>query len=528
MKITKVYRYGLLPPIVNAEKVNEQIWLAHQYRNKLVEIEKNFRTKTQEIINCEELIEIDKQIAIAPNTEKKALWNKRTTLLKERRLKPEIAKALEDIKNTKYAQIRTARQECNVYWGTYLIIEQAAEAAAGGLDEPRFQRWDGTGAVGVQLQGGLLATQIFNLQDSRVQIDLTLKPIAGRCGKPRPHLKLRIGSEDNRPIWAEWPLIYHRPLPTNSIIKWIKVIKNKTASDIFWSVHISLEQEIPESTAHQEKTLALDLRWKQEETAEELTYRAGEWTNGVNSGKVILHPDIVGAFNKADSLRSIRDRNQNELQAELVDWAKKELPENHKEQLKHIVLWKSPQKFVRLALWWRDNRLDGDTEMYERLEAWRKQDKHLWLWEAHARTKALRRRKDQYRVLAAELVKSHDQLVVEKIALNRLAQKSEEESPGKQKARSQRVDVAPSELRQALFNAFRSQGKKIFEVCPGPLQSVWRAWLDGKGVEKKVGSARSARFNRLRGIKPAITPTEASVIDTARNVALEPQGSNEL
>jgi hypothetical protein len=40
---TRVYRYGLLPPIENVDLVHEQMRLAHQYQNTLTEIERERR-----------------------------------------------------------------------------------------------------------------------------------------------------------------------------------------------------------------------------------------------------------------------------------------------------------------------------------------------------------------------------------------------------------------------------------------------------------------------------------------------------
>ena len=47
---TIVYQYGLLPPTRNAELVNDQMRLAHRYRNVLVEIERDRRTQVSAIL----------------------------------------------------------------------------------------------------------------------------------------------------------------------------------------------------------------------------------------------------------------------------------------------------------------------------------------------------------------------------------------------------------------------------------------------------------------------------------------------
>ena len=47
---SRIYEYGLLPPTTNAALVDDQIRLAHRYRNKLVEIERERRVKVRQIL----------------------------------------------------------------------------------------------------------------------------------------------------------------------------------------------------------------------------------------------------------------------------------------------------------------------------------------------------------------------------------------------------------------------------------------------------------------------------------------------
>lgn len=505
MKLTQVYRYGLLEPTMGQELLNQQLVLAHRYRNKLVEIERTFREERTAAVNFPELMAIDAAIGAATDTEtRKTLWQKRRDLVRNRLAQPEVAAAIEKARSVKFEAIREARSACGVFWGTYLIVEQAAEAAASERDEPRFQPWTGSGAVAVQLQGGLSVNQLTAAMDSRAQIALEPVPVPDRDGKPLPRVRLRIGSEGREPIWAEWPMIYHRPLPEGSTVKWIKAARVQTAGTRRWSLHVIVEREIAEHTG--EGVLALDLRWRGEELDGEMTRRAGEWTDGQEKGVIVLDPAVVGALRKVEDLKSIRDRLQNEMHARFLDWAKGDLPMEHQERLAHVAQWKSPRRFAAYCIWWRDNRLPFDTVAFEALEAWRKKDKHLWQWEAHARLKALRRRQDQYRLTAARLVREHDALVIEKLALDRLAVKPADDDPGQHKARSQRTDTAPSELRMAFINAFRREGKPVYEVKAGPLSSVWQAWCERQGAEKKSGPDRSKRFNRFRGITIDATP----------------------
>src|SRR5690606_613030 len=65
--------------------------------------------------------------------------------------------------------------------------------------------------------------------------------------------------------------------------------------------------------------------------------------------------------------------------------------------------WRSAPRLAGLVLQWRENRFDGDSEIVERMEAWRAQDRHLADWAAAQRRKFERWRLDLYRRFAARL-----------------------------------------------------------------------------------------------------------------------------
>src|SRR5262245_814029 len=59
MKLSQVYKYGLLAPTLGTEQVNEQIKLAHRYQNKLIEIERAFRDVRDQATDCEAIRALD-------------------------------------------------------------------------------------------------------------------------------------------------------------------------------------------------------------------------------------------------------------------------------------------------------------------------------------------------------------------------------------------------------------------------------------------------------------------------------------
>lgn len=533
--LTKVYRYGLLPPTMAGDRVDEQIRLAHRYQNTLIEIERRRRDAVaaiqrshdttaplvaQEAALVAQLHAQRQSIAAtaAAARSKKAVTPEQraqTTAMKEqlRTVRAELTAARAALRDDASvgAQIRAvnesakveskaARAACGVYWGTYLLIEQALDAARRHPTPPHFRRWTGDGAVGVQIQGGMTVAEALAADDARLQLDLTPQPVPGRSGKPRPRIRLRVGSTETRdPIWAEWPVIYHRPLPPAGMIKTAKVVRRRLCGKDEWSLHVTVTQPV-EAVTHTDapRIVAVDLGWRR--TPDSL--RAGGWSDGGDDHDIMLDPSVPGELRKASDIRAIRDRHQNEIQAQLVAWREsmETLPAAHGEALTFLPQWKSPARFAALARWWRDHRIEGDDVVVSALEAWRKRDRHLWLYETGARRSAVARRREQYRRLAADLASRYDVLVIERLALDKtiampLPESERENVP---QGRRQQVQVAPSELRSALVNAFTSRRRTVVSVSAGgPASALLATYRERSGDVQMVGGARESRFARI-------------------------------
>jgi hypothetical protein len=260
--------------------------------------------------------------------------------------------------------------------------------------------------------------------------------------------------------------------------------------------------------------VAVNLRWAKTVVDEKETTLAADWTDGANAGEVTVHPKVFSQLQKSDDLRSIRDRQFNAAKGQLQEVLKKGLtfPLEHMERLEFLHAWKSSDRLAGYTVWWRSNRFDGDREIFETIEAWRKQDKHLFDWEANSRRKALARRRDGYRVFASQMVRKYNTLVLEKINISRVAEKPKPEDDNRDfnaRASYQRFATAPSELRSALLNAFKREGLRIVEVPAGLTSAEMLAFAnENGGEEKKMIVTRSAKFKRLRKIP--VTAGEAA------------------
>lgn len=532
-----VWRYGLLPPVEGAKRVADQMWLAHRYRNKLIEIDRAIRAEREDFLSSStpEMAALtgllkDKEVELGQARDKlakersearnktagdpthaknivadlKRLRVERKLVLKHTLSIPSVQARLAELTERRKAAFRDARATCGVYWGTYLQVEAAVEQARQHVAPPRFRPWDGEGSVSVQLQNGLMCEEATSCTDARLRLSLVPEPVPGRAGKPLPRVMLRVGSTDRRePIFASWPLIMHRPLPEGGRIKWATVVRRRVAAHNLWSLHLTIEvaEVVP---AQRNGSIAVNLRWAR---ADEATIIAAEWCDGATEGDLVVDSDIVSMIRKADDLRSIRDKNFERAKTQLHDAKKRQpFPEEHGKCLEFLHAWRSAGKLASVVIWWRTNRFAGDEAIFPAMEAWRKQDKHLWEWEANARHKAIARRRDAYRVFAARAAEHYDTLVVEKLNIARLAElpPPEEDDDSHPNARSQRFAVSPSELRSSLIKAFRRRGLRIVEVPAGMSSAEMLGYFcERQGDEVATPTTRSLRFRRMRKIVEA-------------------------
>jgi len=158
----------------------------------------------------------------------------------------------------------------------------------------------------------------------------------------------------------------------------------------------------------------------------------------------------------------VRDTNLNTMRAELTAWlSARALPEWMVERTQHLHAWKSPGRFIGLAKVWSrpENRFAGDEPGHDLITAWLRREYHLESYESNSRATALRRRRERYRVLAAQLAKRYRTLVVSDAGLDdfQRSPRDEEEHGDIPAVKRQQRLAAGSELRGVLANAFSKE-----------------------------------------------------------------------
>jgi len=582
-----VYRYGLQPPTEAADEVREQMRLAHRYRNTLVEIERGRRAAVQALISAEpstsgpEAIfaaadlaledarraaasakstdrlgvapELLRNAVIAARAVRRDAANALHKARREAQVLPHVAAEIDLIADRAKELRRSARKHCGVFWGTYLLIEDADQASRqmplyddARPNAPRFVRWEGEGRVGVQVQKTkpLSLLQLYAATDTRVRIEpgAPLRTTFGHS-KQRPDptsrrsakrqryvLALRIGSESNKsPRWARFPMLMHRPFPEGAQVKYVTVQLRMVGPREEWSVLFTLDLTAAQgpSTRDIEATngrVAIDVGWRV--VPEGL--RVAAWRDEAgNTGALILSGEqapvpgdttprsksakrsfnrraagIMGQFRKSDGLQAIRKTNFNDARRNLaihLTALDAVMPPWLRDATKYLGLWKSQSKLAALARRWRDARFDGDAEAYDALEAWRYHDHHLWEWETSQRVKSLRYRRELYRCFAAKLATRYSTIVLEAFDLRRIARLPvvEADETENETARSSRVVASTSELRGCLLNAFRGRGGTVEFVDPALTTKTCAAcgsveqWDQAKELRHACGACKA-------------------------------------
>lgn len=530
-----VYEYGLLPPTEKANLVDSQMRSAHRYRNKLVEIELERRKGVRAAMGAhEDMAPLEEQIAEVSQKRDDA----RAQLLQTRKAtrsrsdSADVRAAVRDLGarlrelRAKVKELRKAvaadavvhaaivqadqhahdriiehRKSCGVYWGTYLLQEADAQRARQEKFPPKFRRWTGSGRVSVQLQGGLEVKDLWGT-DTQVQVDpvsdVAHNPLMRRGARRRAQrttLRIRVGSEHRRPIWAEFPMVYHRPLPEGSVIKVVTIIKRpRDCHTWFWLAQFTIEA--PEvSYPSAQGAVALNLGFSvRPDGSIRSGYLVG--SDGIEQEVIVSRRDI-DAISKANDLQSKRDNAMNVVRDDLVAWKAtllEKLAPDHKAAVQAIRAtypdadgweylirymrhegpavpmwfmratanmhaWRSCERFRALAYTWRANRFVGDGFAYFILNAWRYHEEHLQSWEANMRRIAIIRRRDEYRKIASSLRSRYHTVIVDDTDLREFQRSPAPESEAREipAVKTNQRLAAGSVLRTTILNAFGSR-----------------------------------------------------------------------
>jgi len=487
--VNRVYKYGLLSPTLGFDLIDDTIYKSHRYYNTLIEIERGRRTHIREALcthaDTESLVIEITNLAAERDEAREQIKRKRSASrsrsesaeqrervrqlgIRLRALRaqlkdakaviatdPMIAGAIKLANEHAAQRRRDERKRCGVYWGTYLLIEAAVDQAAKSKMDPQFRSWSGNGRIGAQLQGGIDLTELAT--NTQLQIHDRVDHRIGRRAGTRKLLRVRVGSNERAPIWAEWPMIMHRPLPDDARIKGVTVHKRRRDCRRWeWLVDILIDTNLTATTKRSSTgACALNLGWAQRSQGLRAGYVVGDDGHEV---EIVLSQGVIDRVEKAESIHSTRDKLLNTLRPLLIEaiGVIAGPPQWLVERCQHIHTWRSASRFASLARMWRQQRFTDDNEAYELVESWRYRDEHLQRYEAGLVRGAHLNRLDEYRKLAATLAAKYHTLIIDDTDLRDMQRspRPEDERHKVDVVKRNQRHVSPHEVRAALVNAF--------------------------------------------------------------------------
>lgn len=527
---SRIYSYGANEPVVGADAVNDAMFKAHQYGNVMIEVELGRREKVEAALKklSPLLAETDREIAkldkaieglldkinkdhVSLMTSKandpqkveavKELKARRSELYKER---ADLRKKLFSGRKWKTAETpiekaaraldKKNRAKSDIYWGTYLHVEQSLSKRRSGAP-PHFKRWEGEGHLAVQIQNGMTPEEALSGEDTRLKIVMGRVEVDGS----RTHLTgikrklgtalchFRIGSDaKGGPIMAQIPFTMHRPLPDDSTIKWVHLIRRRIGTQSDWMLQfvVSKKKWVKEDQA-KDGACGVDVGFRRIQ-GEGLRVAVCYGTD-LATEYLSLPEDWLGEMRRTEGIRSIRDVNFNDVKASLKNWIdQKKGVVWFREDLESLSQWKSQGRLAGLVLKWREKRVSGDDEIFTLLEEWRKRDKHLYEFEANLRDQLIRRRESIYRNFAAQLRRKYRTAVLRKIDYSKLHKlPATEDAPKNEALKCHARDANLSALERCI----RESMAKTREVAGKDISKIHAAC----GSKEKPDPA--ARFN---------------------------------
>jgi transcription initiation factor IIE alpha subunit len=502
-----VFEYGCLPPISGEEALLDQLRRKNKLWNELVAVERNYRenvrsnlieaeldnkikTLVDELENIKEEINkrkkrarsgrVDLQELKARAKELKNQLKQLRTEAKEikKRLAEENKELLDEAETERRKLQKAAQRESGLYWCNYDdVIASYTIARRRVISEKRqlqFHRFDGTGKVFVRWQNGLPVSELFNCRDTRLQIDPVPENAwysekrSERRKLSRTKIRIRVGSDENKkPVWCELPMVMHRPLPENGVIRNAAVVRERVGNRYRYKAVITVEIQPVNLKSGNALAVGIDIGWRAVEGGLRVAYCKDEMWGG---GPLVIPERTLSQFKKLDDLKSIRDKHFNDAKEILATWLKgKIVPAWLADYTVTLAQWRNKERLASLVRKWQENRFPGDQEIVAYLEEWQKRDKHLWNWEANLRDQIIKRRREMYRIFAASIAKKYGYVFIEDFNLRSVARKPapEDGTKGSKPMDQNRTIAAISTLREAIINACRREGVQVIKVPAG-------------------------------------------------------------
>lgn len=411
------YVYECKPPTGESRRlIEEQMRLAHRYRNALVETERRRRTRVDSAVRevCPALAEVEAKIAAeeaalaavreairagnaaarkkqtgtaeqkaevkAVTARLKPLWQRRKELRAETFAGDALRSILAEVEAWAKGENQRLYNEAfaALHWGSRVHVAASCRSLRSGAP-PEFVRFRGDGHIAVQLQGGVPADEAVVALDRGASWDpppkgqFFVRTVGDHPRKPHAHIGIRVGTVDGStaPVWATLFCRLHRPFPPDSRLKMVHLTRRREGTRDLWHVVVSVENVPPVTDRAESGRVGVDVGWRK---LPDGRLRVASWAgDDGRTGELTMSAEYVERCQRIPGLDSTRKKLFNVAHARLLEWvAANPLPAAWTEVTEaaprppaaHLSAWRSEARLRQLVEFWTANRLPGDEAVF--------------------------------------------------------------------------------------------------------------------------------------------------------------------
>ena len=475
-------------------------------------------------------------------------------LLKEANL----IKTTQHIDDQVSIDIERAKKYYGLYYGTYALIDDAVDQALRTSDTfPAFKRWTGEGRVGspVSTNEGLNVSSVHDCsfengtwadkgntvlqivkipdevweQKTSREKGVDGEPNSSWVRKTRTNMRICVDSlgRANRgrlPVWVEFPIVIHRPLPKNGKIvgAWVSIFMRGNRTKYELQLQVQDETHLHPKKPHGDGTVAFNFGYRS-------TGRVAYTLDDTNfAQEMTVDPKVEKKIDLADKRRQSRELAANEMRDSILKWSKDCIfPDSFsRNDGKKIIIphWsgeesrarsyneRSLRKKIELLPLAKDeslsNRLHSvhnewkfvlamdsllsffcgpnslvrpeDKIIFEELNTWTFDDKSIQNHEAGSRFKSRKIRQNQIHVWAHEICDNNSTILIENTnyaKIKRVAKDNRGSVPVEViTSISRRRDAyAPGNTRKIIEEVAKARGLEVKKINPANLTRIHHA-----------------------------------------------------
>jgi hypothetical protein len=492
-----IRQYGLLDPLDWDADCMKHLYLQNSLWNRLVEIEREYRERCRTITNsCEYISAKEVKLANLVTIRCEAIENLKKTLAGERRqtndiilhdpqvqqysdkiniIKSELKdlrkesrvknrSALAWINEARKSSVKKARNESGLWWGNYNAVCASYEVARGkafrGNTGLRFHGFDGTGRFTCQIQGGTTVADLFAGKKSVASLaPLCEEAFTHYSRGTRKRLQRTVltitvyttkdagGNKRRRTL--SFPMLMHRSIPEDVLIKEIVVVKRRVGTHFRWSATFTCSQAATANGQRHPNPYAcvVKLCCQEVNSGVQVATIVDNVTNKISS--ILLSLEIMSAFDHIDAIKKRLDCGINEICVALSRIDATDAPEPMAKMLDRLKKTSKldVHKLTSYCLRWREKHGTWEPGCLELFEKWRRNDKRKREEMDNLRDKIQRRRREIYRCAAKMVATQYGTIFLEDCNLRKTREEDGSASKLPDDFRRIKTRTALSELR---------------------------------------------------------------------------------